>query len=192
MSLARPQTRPSDSAARQPSLGDGQGLDPRVRARVERVSHRAVPAVRVHTGGPADDIARSHGVRAWAYGQDVGFRAGEYRPGSLVSDAILAHEVIHTMQQDADGPSEADVGSLEQEATSFGLAATLGDPRLVEGRRAPGRSSGLRLAGCGGGSEPAAPIDHVSRFVDESDPQRMLDLVADLSPADLTAVSTLR
>lgn len=59
--------------------------------------------VRVHTDARADEMARAIDARAFTVGQDIGFRAGEYRPDSFEGRKLLAHELTHTLQQGTPG-----------------------------------------------------------------------------------------
>lgn len=60
--------------------------------------------VRLHTGGDAAETARSVGARAFTVGRDVAFGSGEYQPDSHQGRRLLAHELVHTLQQGAAGP----------------------------------------------------------------------------------------
>ena len=55
--------------------------------------------VRVHTGSNAAESARAVNARAYTVGRDVVFGAGEYAPGSSEGRRLVAHELIHTIQQ---------------------------------------------------------------------------------------------
>jgi len=55
--------------------------------------------VRVHHGPDATESARSLGARAYTYGRDIVFGAGEYSPGSGQPTQLLAHELAHVVQQ---------------------------------------------------------------------------------------------
>jgi len=55
--------------------------------------------VRVHTGSESAAAAQSVGARAFAVGSDVHFGQGEFDPGSPAGQKLLAHEVVHTVQQ---------------------------------------------------------------------------------------------
>ncbi len=57
--------------------------------------------VRVHTGSEADQLNESVGARAFTTGSDVFFREGEYQPGTTEGQRLLAHELTHTIQQNA-------------------------------------------------------------------------------------------
>jgi Domain of unknown function (DUF4157) len=78
--------------------GGGAALDARVRARLE--PHLgSLGDVRVHSDGTADALSRSVRARAFTTGRDVFFARGEYRPGTLDGNRLLAHELTHVSQQ---------------------------------------------------------------------------------------------
>jgi hypothetical protein len=56
-------------------------------------------AVRLHTDSEAAHTARALGARAYTFGSDIGFAAGEWNPGSHAGQALLAHELLHVAQQ---------------------------------------------------------------------------------------------
>jgi hypothetical protein len=53
----------------------------------------------VHTDTKAAESARAVNARAYSVGRDVVFGEGEYNPGSRAGDYLLAHELIHVIQQ---------------------------------------------------------------------------------------------
>lgn len=57
--------------------------------------------VRIHTDGTADTAARAVGALAYTRGNDVVFRADQYRPDTLAGQRLLAHELAHVVQQGA-------------------------------------------------------------------------------------------
>lgn len=57
--------------------------------------------VRVHTGSDASAIATELNARAFTIGKDILFGAGQYTPGNSVGKRLLAHELAHVIQQDA-------------------------------------------------------------------------------------------
>ena len=61
--------------------------------------------VRIHTGANAAEAAQSLHARAFTVGNDVVFNHGEYSPHSDSGKHLLAHELIHTVQQSAIGES---------------------------------------------------------------------------------------
>lgn len=55
--------------------------------------------VRIHTGSKANRLAGTINARAFTHGNDIFFRDGEYRPGTEAGKKLIAHELVHTMQQ---------------------------------------------------------------------------------------------
>jgi hypothetical protein len=55
--------------------------------------------VRVHHDTQAGDAAASVGARAFTVGDHVVFGAGEYRPDSAAGREVIAHELVHVVQQ---------------------------------------------------------------------------------------------
>ena len=60
-------------------------------------------AVRVHTGGSAEEGARAVQARAYTIGRDIVFGAGEFAPHTEGGKRLLAHELTHVMQQTGGG-----------------------------------------------------------------------------------------
>jgi uncharacterized protein DUF4157/OmpA family protein len=85
-------------------LGSGEPLDPATRAFFEPRLGHDFGAVRVHTGPRAADSARSVSARAYTVGNEIVFGAGQYAPGSGSGLPLLAHELVHVMQQNP-GPA---------------------------------------------------------------------------------------
>lgn len=65
--------------------------------------------VRVHTDGGAAEAAQSVNARAFTVGRNVVFGQGEYVPASHEGQRLLAHELVHVVQQ-----SEERLGSVLQ------------------------------------------------------------------------------
>ena len=57
--------------------------------------------VRVHTDAVSNDLNAQVGARAFTTGSDLFFRDGEYQPDTPNGQKLLAHELTHTIQQDA-------------------------------------------------------------------------------------------
>lgn len=64
--------------------------------------------VSVHTGTQAAESAQVLNARAYTLGQDVIFGAGEYAPETGVGRQLLAHELVHVIQQQK-GSIESDI-----------------------------------------------------------------------------------
>lgn len=76
-------------------------LDDTVRLAVEhRLSHD-FSKVRVHTGASAAKSAHQLGALAYTVGNDIIFGAGRYAPATREGRRLMAHELVHVMQQTA-------------------------------------------------------------------------------------------
>ncbi|MFI1355484.1 DUF4157 domain-containing protein [Streptomyces sp. NPDC020898] len=78
--------------------GAGQPLDPGVRRELEERLGHDLSRVRLHTGRDAAQLTELLGADAVAVGQDILFREGAYRPGTADGQRLLAHELLHTVQ----------------------------------------------------------------------------------------------
>lgn len=79
-------------------LSDG-ALDASTRAYFESRLGADLSGVRLHTGASAARAAQGLGARAYTVGEDIGFAAGAWDPGSRAGQALLAHELVHVAQQ---------------------------------------------------------------------------------------------
>jgi hypothetical protein len=62
--------------------------------------------VRIHTGRAAAASARELDAAAYTQGEHIVFGAGAFRPGSLLGDGLIAHELTHVVQgRNAPAPS---------------------------------------------------------------------------------------
>ncbi|MFZ1218546.1 MAG: DUF4157 domain-containing protein, partial [Chthoniobacterales bacterium] len=84
-----------DEALRSP----GQPLDRATRAFMETRFAQNFAHVRVHTDDGASRSARNLGALAYTAGSDVVFAGGNYAPGSETGRSLLAHELVHVVQQ---------------------------------------------------------------------------------------------
>jgi hypothetical protein len=82
-------------------LYGGRPLEANVRARMERAFGGSFADVRVHDDANAATLSSSLGARAFTVATDVAFGTAEYRPGTIVGDALIAHELAHVLQQRA-------------------------------------------------------------------------------------------
>jgi len=57
--------------------------------------------VRVHTDAVSHDATTSIGARAFTHGGNIHFSTGEFNPQTKAGQHLLAHELTHTMQQEA-------------------------------------------------------------------------------------------
>ncbi|MCB5911740.1 eCIS core domain-containing protein [Streptomyces pinistramenti] len=168
--------------------GAGAPLDPSVRRELEEQLGHDFSRVRLHTDRDAGTLTDLLGADAVAVGQDIFFREDTYRPGTADGQRLLAHELLHTVQNPHGlGALRAgrDLGavslpqeSIEREAESAAQASVRGtlrdalrDPEgspaaeIEEGRATPGW---LRYA-----------TVHADRMrAEQSDPATLVDRLA--------------
>jgi hypothetical protein len=142
-----------------PAIVDaGRPLEPRTRNAMESSFGRDFGSVRVHDDARAHDDARSLHARSYTAGNHIVFGEGAYRPDTPRGDALIAHELAHSVQQDGiqmkpDGslPPSSDA-ELERQADRAALDATAG--RGVTGLGRVGRPAIFRAD-----EDPAAAPD---------------------------------
>lgn len=77
----------------------GQALDPAVRVYMEPRFGHDFSRVRIHADGQSAHAARTIQARAYTLGNDVVLGEGEYRPATASGKRLLAHELVHVVQQ---------------------------------------------------------------------------------------------
>lgn len=92
---AAPDTAHAARAAQQ----GGAPLSASQRAFFEPRLGRDLGHVRLHTGGTAAAGAQAVQARAYTLGRDIVFGAGEYAPHTPAGQRLLAHELVHVLQQ---------------------------------------------------------------------------------------------
>lgn len=165
-------------------LGDGEALSADTAARMgEAFGGEDFSDVRVHTGEQAARKAGELDARAFAVGEHVAFGPGEYQPGTLEGDAMLAHELAHTVQQrGATSESSAQRKPIAGESTAHeddadraavgvlgrlwgGVKGAFGSIRENVG---PALSSGYQLQRCpSGGTKPSYDWSDTEKGVNE-------------------------
>lgn len=122
------------------SVRDERPLDSDVRADLEGRLGRDLGRARVHIGPEAQMSAREQGARAITRDHDVYFAPGEYDPGSEEGRRLLAHELVHSLQQETSGPATASREALEAEADQVAASVTRDQPARVHLSAAPGQA----------------------------------------------------
>lgn len=80
-------------------LGPGTPLPPATRAFFEPRFGRDFGNVRVHAGREAAKTAGTINAKAFTAGRSIAFGAGQYDPDSQTGRHLLAHELVHVVQQ---------------------------------------------------------------------------------------------
>jgi len=155
---------PAPAGAAPVALAEGRPLDAGVASRMGAAFGRDFSNVRIHTDAIAAQAATRQNARAFTLGNEIAFARGEYAPGTIVGDALLAHELAHVAQQDvarqdgAAGPlskSEEASGVLERDADDAAVHAVVslwpGIRRFARGmgkNAMPRLKTSLRLQRC--------------------------------------------
>jgi uncharacterized protein DUF4157 len=155
--------RTEDPATIRAQLGGGHALDSATKQRMQSAFGVDFAGVRVHTDTRARELTEGMQARAFTIGSDIAFGGEEYKPGTPVGDALIAHELAHVVQQgggQAAGGAQhkgGEAGSLEEDADRSAVGAVVklwsgaqGDVSQLGQQAAPSLRSGLRLQRCGG------------------------------------------
>ena len=142
---SRPRAPPSVERA---LAGPGQPLGGEIRNSMEHRFGFDFGAIRIHTDSGSAGSAQDVRARAYTVGGDIVFGAGEYRPGSKGSEALLAHELVHTIQQGASRP----LGAAKTLAAGSALGFSVSRMSQSQGAGTPDA----------GGSAAPACADHAA------------------------------
>lgn len=77
----------------------GRPLPEGIRVQFESATGHDMAGVRVFDDGRSHAAAAAIGARAFTVGQQIFIGSGEYRPHSEAGQELLAHEMVHTLQQ---------------------------------------------------------------------------------------------
>ncbi|MCP4157033.1 MAG: DUF4157 domain-containing protein [bacterium] len=94
--------------------GGGQPLPATTRAFFEPRFNYDFSQVRVHTDAAAADMARMVRANAFTTGRHIVFAAGRYAPATGAGKLLLAHELAHVVQQDAQGVTSPEMGATQK------------------------------------------------------------------------------
>jgi hypothetical protein len=96
-----PEPRPLSRLIGDTLQAPGRPLDVSTRAFMEPRFGYSFGQVRVHTDARAADSARAVSARAYTLGNDIVFAESQYKPNTEQGRRLLAHELVHTVQQGA-------------------------------------------------------------------------------------------
>jgi hypothetical protein len=83
----------------------GQPLDAKTRAYFEPRFGQDFGEVRLHTGRDAAKSAEALHAIAYAHQSHIVFASGRYEPHTAEGRSLIAHELVHTIQQNSSAPS---------------------------------------------------------------------------------------
>lgn len=105
LTIQRLTGRPAGQIKEAPSSVDralassGRPLEPGLRQEMEGRFGHDFSRVRVHAGTAAEQSAREVNANAYTVGQDIVFGAGWFSPESGRGQRLIAHELVHVVQQ---------------------------------------------------------------------------------------------
>ena len=79
----------------------GQSLSAETRAFMEPRFGESFSSVRIHTDRLAAESATAVGALAYTVGSDIVFNVGRYAPSSVQGRNLIAHELVHVLQQNS-------------------------------------------------------------------------------------------
>lgn len=128
----REQSTPQNRPSFQPTASLSRPLPATSKSLLEPLIGHDLSQVRVHDDPDAARSASMLGARAYTVGQHIYFGSGQYAPLSAHGRSLLAHELVHSVQQLHDAPATAQGaqtglltgGSAEQEAREIGSLAS--------------------------------------------------------------------
>ena len=140
---ARPVSTPAPPGVREVLRSPSQPLEAATRAAMEPRFGHDFGKVRVHADRQAGESAQAIDARAYTVGTDVVFAPGQYAPGSPSTNALLAHEFAHVVQQRAGARLTASLAisspddAVEREAHTAQDAYLAGGPMPKLGAARP-------------------------------------------------------
>ncbi len=146
----------------QSQLGPGHSLDAGIKEQMESAYGASFSGVRVHTDSDASSLSDDLSARAFTIGDHIAFGRGEYQPGTVIGDALIAHELAHVAQQRGSGSAAlpaakggSEYTSLEDDADTAAVGAvasvwgkTKAGLSTLARNAKPNLKSGLRLQRC--------------------------------------------
>jgi hypothetical protein len=156
----------------------GTPIDSTLRHDMEQRFGSDFAHVRLHRGSPAEESAREVNARAYTVGRHIVFGAGMFAPATHEGRRLLAHELVHVVQQ-----SEAD-GSTRRSMTGRSALASSGSgaaPALLQRQpvsaqasstaAAPTQEATAAPASAGGATTGSALRDELLQLFTEFDKQ---------------------
>ncbi|HEX2557187.1 MAG TPA: DUF4157 domain-containing protein, partial [Nitrososphaera sp.] len=97
---------------------NGSPLDPATRIYFESKLGHDFGSIRVHSNPDAAESAKSIEADAYTVGDDIIFAQNRFRPGTLWGNTLLAHELVHTVQQRGAPSTRSETSDFELSSKS--------------------------------------------------------------------------
>jgi hypothetical protein len=108
--------------------GGGAQLPQGMRSFMENAFSADFSDIRIHSDSQASEMSKGINARAFTHGNDIYFGEGQYNPFSNQGRYLLAHELTHTMQQNAPA-SEGKIKRFISTEPAGGCGLCYGLPR---------------------------------------------------------------
>lgn len=119
--------RRGDEADLRSELGGGSPLPGKVAKSMGESLGADFSGVRIHTDARAASLANRFAAKAFTVGSDVFFSKGAYQPDSPAGRKLLAHELVHVVQQGGAGRKSSSGGAAKAVSRSAsGVVQRLG------------------------------------------------------------------
>ncbi|WP_025741552.1 eCIS core domain-containing protein [Aquimarina pacifica] len=115
----------SISSSIKSARGQGSPLPDGVKTQMESGFGADFSGVRVHTGSTSVGMNKTLGAQAFTSGNDIHFNENKFNPATTEGQTLLAHELTHTIQQGASGPSGQEGTKLEGTAVESASGNTV-------------------------------------------------------------------
>ena len=136
---------PADQLAHQIDHAEGSSLPAALRLKWQGRMGVDLGGLRIHTDSASTEAVKQSGANAIGYGNHLFFDSGKYDPYSPSGQALLGHEIAHSLQTRPSKGEKTPVranrqSELEHEADNFGKHLADGSgvlPKLTLGRAPP-------------------------------------------------------
>jgi Domain of unknown function (DUF4157) len=115
-----------------------QALAGNIREGFEAQLDHDLSDVRIHSGGVIGRVMDLLNARAMTIGNDIAFADGEFAPHTMRGRHLLAHELIHVVQQVPGRVAPGDGSGAPHEREAAHLSVPLAEGRAVEVRQVTG------------------------------------------------------
>ncbi len=127
------------------SKGSGQELDKPTQSLMSKGIGADFSTVKIHTDAKAIQMNRQLGAKAFTNGNDIYFNQGQYNPATAEGKQLLAHELVHTVQQGASSNKIQRKLSVEDDYPEAYVKGFQPDPKGEDPSRALSNTDRLDL-----------------------------------------------
>jgi hypothetical protein len=149
-------------------LGRGQPLDSKSKGKMESAFGTSFSSVEVHKDSNAASLSDNMNARAFTVGNHIAFGSGEHKPGTLVGDALLAHELAHVVQQKNKGAAKNNSETDLESDVDYSISQSISESVNIK-KISPKLKSGLRVSRCSKPAKKSLLDQFAEKFPDSAD-----------------------